>query len=66
MIGRSGCGIPSKIQLQVTGKHFEGDVLCGHPILQRFLLSSVPTSTRRWRVARHVLAKRMEDESVRE
>jgi hypothetical protein len=62
MISRSGCGIPSKIQLQVTGKHFEDDVLCGHPVLQRFILPPVPT----WRVARHVLAKRMEDESVRE
>jgi len=66
MIARSDCGIPSKIQLQVTDKHFDGDVLCGHPVLQLFLLSFVPASTRRWRVARHVLAKRMEDESVRE
>lgn len=66
MIGRSGCGIPSKIQWQVTGKYFDGDVLRGHPVLQLFnLLPSVPTSTRRWLVARHVLAKRVEDDRVK-
>jgi hypothetical protein len=65
MIGRSGCGIPSKIQRQVAGKYFEGDVLRGHPVLQLFILLSVPTSTRRWLVARHILAKRMEDDRVK-